>query len=227
MMERTVHNRKYWIWGIIGCICFGIGDWLLGYTDPGLTGGDLFYFIRAGHGADYNIKKVIITLALSMIGMPFFFTALIHIADIAADTKTALQLRYTFGLCSVGWLIIHFIVAVNVMVYSWMMKNAGRELANGMSNFLGNAMLPCLYIAYIFIGIALILLMTDILRGKTKLKKQAVLFTPLIWMAIVNITANIIPSTAFSYGLYTFCMNSGMLVWFFYLLIKHPAEACL
>ena len=24
--------------GIIGCICFGIGDWLLGYVDPGVIG---------------------------------------------------------------------------------------------------------------------------------------------------------------------------------------------
>lgn len=178
MMNGTVNHRKYWIYGIIGCICFGIGDWLLGYVDP----------------------------------------TPIHISDVAADKKTASRLRYTFGQCAVGWLVIHLLVSMNVMVYSWMMENAGVELANGISNLLGNAMLPCLYISYIFVGIPFILLIADILRGKTRLKRWEVVFTPLIWMVIINVAASIIPATAFSYGLYTFCMNGGMLVWFLYLL---------
>lgn len=145
---------------------------------------------------------------------------MLRIADLASDEKAAAHLRYTFGLCSVGWLIIHFIVAVNVMVYSWMAEYAGDELANGISNFLGNAMLPCLYIAYIFVGIPLILLIVYIFCGKTSLKKREAFFTPLIWMVIINVVAIIIPTTAFSYGLYTFCMNGGMLIWFLYLLVK-------
>ena len=40
-------NRKYAIHGIIGCVLFGIGDWLLGYVDPGEVTGDVFYFINA------------------------------------------------------------------------------------------------------------------------------------------------------------------------------------
>ena len=28
-------DKKYAIQGIIGCLLFGIGDWLLGFVDPG------------------------------------------------------------------------------------------------------------------------------------------------------------------------------------------------
>ena len=220
MMKETASNKKYWIFGIIGCICFGIGDWLLGYVDPTLVEEDIFYFIRGGHGADYNNIKVTITMAFSMVGMLFYPPSMIHIADVAQDKKTTSHLKYTFGLCSIGWLVIHFIVAVNVMIYSWMMENAGSELANGISNFLGNSMLSCLCIAFIFVGIPLILLIVYILCGKTNLKRWEVVFTPLIWMIIIAVMANIIPTTAFSYGLYTFCMNSGMLVWFIYLFVS-------
>ena len=186
----------------------------------GLELGDLFYFIRAGHGAGYDTAKIIITLVFAMAGMLFYFPAMLHIADLALNKKTVAHLRYGFGLCSVGWLVIHFIVAVNVMVYSWMAEHAGNELANGISYFFGNTMLPCLCIAYIFAAVPLILLLIYIICGKTSLKKRAAVFTPLIWMAIINVVANIIPTTAFSYGLYTFCMNGGMLVWFAYLLVK-------
>lgn len=219
-MKETVSKKQYWIYGIIGCICFGIGDWLLGYVNPAMIEEDIFYFIRAGHGADYDITKITITLILAMAGMLFYFPAMLHIADLVSDKKTAAHLRYAFGLCSVGWLVIHFIVAFNVMVYSWMLEHAGNELANGISNFLGNTMLPCLFIAYIFAGVPLILLFIYIICGKTSLKKWEAVFTPLIWMLLINVVANIIPASAFSYGLYTFCMNSGMLVWFIYLLVK-------
>lgn len=81
--------------------------------------------------------------------------------------------------------------------------------------------LPAMFhIAYIFAGVPLILLFIYIICGKTSLKKGEAVFTPLIWMAIIDVVANIIPTSAFSYGLYTFCMNSGMLVWFIYLLMK-------
>lgn len=220
MMKGKADKKKYWIYGIIGCICFGIGDWLLGYVDPSLTQEAVFYFIRAGHGVNYNITKAMITLALAMAGMLFYFPAMVHIGDVATDKRAASRLQYTFGLCSAGWLVIHFIVTVNVIVYSWMTKNADSELAGGISALLEKTMLPCLYIAYIFVAVPLIIIIADILRGKTRLRKQEVIFTPLIWMAVINVVAGIIPASPFSYGLYTFSMNGGMLVWFLYLMIK-------
>ena len=30
-------HQKYWFCGIISAVCFGIGDWLLGYVDPGIV----------------------------------------------------------------------------------------------------------------------------------------------------------------------------------------------
>lgn len=41
-------EKKYAIQGIIGCILFGIGDWLLGFVDPKAVEGDVFYFISVG-----------------------------------------------------------------------------------------------------------------------------------------------------------------------------------
>lgn len=224
MMERNICQKKYWIYGIIGCLCFGIGDWLLGYVDPTLIEEDLFYFIRVGHGVDFQTIRGVITMILAMIGMLFYLPGLKHIADITLDKKSSNHLRYVFELCSIGWFTIHFIVVVNVLVYSWTIKSIGTESAYAISNYLGNALLPCLYIAYIFVAIPLILLIIYIFLGKTHLKKRDIIFTPIIWMIIINVIVFILPSTAFSYGLYTFGMNGGMLVWFIYLLIKNPVS---
>lgn len=80
-------QKKFIIFGMIGCLCFGIGDWLLGYVDPAPIEGNVFYFIRAGHGAGYNLSKAAFALALAMAGMCFLYPGFVHIADIVKDEK--------------------------------------------------------------------------------------------------------------------------------------------
>lgn len=42
--------------GMIGCLCFSIGDWMLGYVNPALVESDIFFFIRMGHGVGYDMS---------------------------------------------------------------------------------------------------------------------------------------------------------------------------
>lgn len=215
-----VLQKKYCIFGIIGCLCFGIGDWLLGYVDPGLVEGEVFYFIRVGHGLSYSASNIAVVLALAAFGMCLLYPGFVRISDIAKDKKTKQFLRYVFGLCSMGWLMLHIMVSVNVLVFSEAEKNGGRELAVVLSNRFGSAGLAVVCCAYFFVAVAFIVLIVDILRGNTYLKKSAVLFSPAVWMAVIAAVSLVLPQSAFSYGLYTFCMNGGMLVWFAYLLTK-------
>ena len=60
-------DRKYAVQGIMGCALFGVGDWLLGFVDPGEVPDDVFYFISAGHGAGYPDWKIIVTMVCAVI----------------------------------------------------------------------------------------------------------------------------------------------------------------
>ncbi len=211
-------QKKFIIFGIIGCLCFGIGDWLLGYVDPTMVEGHIFYFIRAGHGADYDTAKAAVTLGMAVSGMCFLYPGFMHISDIAKDEKTKRSLGYAFGLCPVGWLVLHFLVDVNVIVFSQAEKNGGRELAVTLSNRLDNAGAAALFFASLFMGIPLIMLTICIARKKTCLRRTAVFFSPIVPMAVIFVVSQVLPRTPFSYGLYTFCMNGGMIIWFAYLL---------
>lgn len=211
-------QKKYCILGLIGCLCFGIGDWLLGYVDPMPVEGDVFYFIRAGHGVDYNTLRVVVILALASIGIFFLYPGFIHIADIAKDGRTKRLLGYAFGLCSVGWMMLHLLVSVNVLVFSEAAKSTGCDSAAVFSNRLGNAGMAVEKCALLFAVGAGILLIFAILRRNTCLKKSAVVFSPIILMLIIIVIAQALPQSAFSYGLYTFNMNAAMMVWLVYLL---------
>ena len=205
--------------GILGCLCFGVGDWLLGYVAPTPIGENTFYFICVGHGANYASWKIVVTLVIAMVGMCFLIPGMACIADVARKSGARRLLRYLFMLCAVGWIVIHFAVAVNVWAFSLSEKAGGRELAVLLSQGLDGVCRLCLYCAYLFVAAALITLIVLILYGKTHLMRTAALFTPAIPMGIIAVVAGLLPASPFAYGLSTFCMNGGLIVWYGYLLL--------
>lgn len=105
-----------------------------------------------------------------------------------------------------------------MLVFAQAEKNGGRELAVTLSSSLSGTGMAALFCIFLLIAVPLVKLSIDILRRKTCLKRTAALFSPIVPMAVIFIVAQMLPLSSFSYGLYTFCMNGGMLVWFAYLL---------
>ena len=209
--------QKYWLCGIIGAVCFGIGDWLLGYVDPGIAG-ESFSVIKAGHGADYDLFKITITLLFGAIGVPFLMLGCVKMADLITEDKKNKIFRFWMALLPVGWLIIHFTVSISIYVYSWCMHSKAAETAEKLATDILQMMQPAQIVSWFFAGIPLVLLIVYVLRGKTVLKKRSQFFTPLLWMALLSGLKFIVPATPFSNGIDTFCMNAGLIIWFVYLI---------
>ena len=77
MEQKQEKFRMSLVSGILGCICFGVGDWLLGYVDPTPIGEDIFYFVCSGHGGGYDAWKIVVTLVMAMIGMCFLLPGMV------------------------------------------------------------------------------------------------------------------------------------------------------
>ena len=209
--------QKYWLCGIIGAVCFGIGDWLLGYVDPGIIN-ESFSVIKAGHGAGYDLTKLTITLLFGAIGVPFLMLGCVKMADLVTEEKRKKTFRFWMTLLPVGWLIIHFTVSISIYVYSWCMHSGTAETAEKLATDILQMMQPTQMVSWFFAGFPLVLLIVYVLRGKTVLKKRSQFFTPLLWMALLSGLKFIVPATPFSNGIDTFCMNAGLIIWFVYLI---------
>ena len=219
-------QKKYWISGIIGSICFGIGDWLLGFVDPTVPEAKVFYYIRMGHGAQYAGWKIHVTLILAMVGICFYLPAMKHIADVMKEERIRGLLGPAFSLCAVGWMVLHLIVTLNVAFFHETFALTGWDKATRISGSTIGYSVFGLYPAMVFIAVPICLLSILILLEKTVLRKMAFCFSPLLWMLIWFTAAQELPTSPFSYGLYTYCMNGAMLVWFLYLLTrKTPTSA--
>ena len=193
---------------------FGIGDWLLGFVDPASAGGDTFYFISAGHGADYPAWKITVTMICAVTGVLFMQQGCVHIADIMKTEKDKAGASRVFTFLTYAWLIIHFIVTIHVYAYSYICRNYGYEQAALISKNISMVLDPCLYISYFIILAAMIDLIIVIARDRTYLRRREAFFTPLTWICVIGGASMLLPESAFSKGLYTFCMNGGMIVWF-------------
>ena len=110
-MEK--HNRKYWISGFIGCARFGVGDWLLGCVDPRPVS-EVFSVLKAGHGADYDLWKIALTLFLGVLGVPFMMAGCMRMAELVTDEKRKNAMKWSMMLLPVGWLLIHFTVSCGI-----------------------------------------------------------------------------------------------------------------
>ncbi|MCM1134723.1 MAG: hypothetical protein NC400_04020 [Clostridium sp.] len=212
-------NKKYWILGIMGCICFGIGDWLLGYVEPGIVL-EQFDVLKTGHGAGYHLVKLTITLFLGAVGVPFMLIGCTKIAEIVTDNKKKDRLRFVMMLLPVGWLLIHFSVSLEIYSYSWLMHMGETDIAQEMALSTLDMLQSTQIIASLFAAVPLILLPVYTLQGKTALKKNSLWFTPLLWMALLSCLKFVVPATPFANGIDTFCMNAGMIIWFVYLLVQ-------
>ncbi len=213
-------NRKYAIHGIIGCVLFGIGDWLLGYVDPGEVTGDVFYFISAGHGAGYQDWKIMLTMVCAIIGVLFLWQGFVHISDLMKEERDRAGAIRVFTFLTYSWLIIHFVVTIMVFIYSYTFRTIGSKQAVIITNGLDKVMDPCILMAYFILVIAMIDLIIMIAKGRTKLERSDAFMTPLTWMILIGAVSLIIPTSPFSKGLYTFCMNGGMIVWFIRLMVQ-------
>lgn len=216
-------TRKYWLFGIVGSLCFGIGDWLLEYVDP-TSVGENFHVIHRGHGADYNLMRVSVTLLLAALGMTFLLSGFRAMGNIVKDEKRKVRKQYLWSLCAIGWLIIHFTVSMGIYIYSWCIHSANAELAHDLTIDVMDLFQPMQLVSYVFVAVPLILQLIDIVKGRTVCKKTAALFSPLIWMCIFSAIAKILPAGPLANGLDGFCMNFGMMVWFVYLCIVNPRE---
>lgn len=204
---------------MLGCALFGVGDWLLGYVDPGPVS-EAFTVLKLGHGGNYALWKIPLTLFLGVLGVPFMMAGCNRMAALVMDEKKRTVFQTSMMLLPVGWLLIHFTVSCGIWVYAWNMQLGDPSLALHMAEAVMRMFQSALLMAYLLAAIPLFLIVVFTLRDKISLEKSSLLFTPLLWMAIFSVVKFIVPATPFSNGIDTFCMNAGMMIWFGYLSVK-------
>ena len=203
------------ICGILGCICYGTGDWLMIYGDSNSS--SKLIFLTKGT-ANIPQWRYSLSLFLSFPGIILYGIALFAIEDFIYEEKNKRIYHYLniFGLTS--WIALHLFFIMILTLFSWMNKNGYSSQAipicEGLYSQLSWFVILCeaiivpVFIYWFYLQI----------KGKTIFSKGFA-FTNVIFIFIILKTIyKLFPNNAYSLGFLNGLMSESMIIWFGFML---------
>ena len=211
IMDGSKKSIKPLICGILGCLCYGGGDWLMMYGDPTHTG--KLIWLTAGT-AQIPQWRYVLAMALAFPGIIFYGIALFAVQEYIREEKHRKAYYYLNAFGLTPWIALHLIYVVILSLYAWLNNNG----------FSGDAITICeaLYENFAWLIPVSEALMLPVflywfylqITGKTFFKKRMAFTNVLIIFAVLKTIATIMPVSAFRLGFTNGLMSESMIIWF-------------
>ncbi len=197
--------------GLLGCFCFGIGDWLMIYGNPSYEG--TLKWLTLGIAAIPQ-WRFSLAMVLAFPGIIFYGIALFTIQNYIKDEKKKKVYHYLNALGLTPWIALHLIYVVILSLFSWLNQNGFSE----------DALLICqsLFQNFLwFIPISEVLMLPVFLywfylqiTGTTIFKRKMAFTNVLLIFAILKTVSMLMPESAFRLGFTNGLMSESMFIWF-------------
>ncbi len=197
--------------GLLGCLCFGAGDWLMLYGDT-THHGSLFWLTEGA--AAIPAWRNGLAMALSFPGILLYGIALFAIAAFLTEEKHRRIYRYLTAFSLTPWLALHLFYIMILYGFSWMSANGYEAAALPVSE----AMVS--HLSWIVIASEALMLPPYVtwayllFRGKSRLPRWVALSNPLVFYGMLKLFAGCMPDGAFRLGFTNGLMSEGMALWF-------------
>lgn len=202
--------------GLLGCLCFGGGDWLMLYGNT-VHQGSLFWLTEGA--AVIPAWRNNLAMALSFPGIILYGIALFAIAAYLKNEKQRNIYHYltVFGLTP--WLCLHLFYIMILYAFAWMTGNGYESAAIPVAEALfshfswlvlvSEALMlpPYFYWAYL------------LLRQKSSFPRWMAVSNPLVFYGILKIITLLMPDSAFRLAFTNGLMSESMALWFGTMLI--------
>ncbi len=108
------------ICGLLGCLCFGGGDWLMIYGDASFDGA--LSWLTAGTAAMPQWRYDL-AMALSFPGIILYGTALFAVQGYIKDEKERRRYHYLNAFGLTPWIALHLFYIMIFTLFSWMTRS--------------------------------------------------------------------------------------------------------
>ena len=209
-MKQTKKQRNL-ILGLLGCLCFGAGDWLMMYADPTFEGN--IKWLTLGTAAipqwRYNLAML-----LAFPGVILYGTALFAVQEYITDEKKKKVYHYLNAFGLTPWIALHLIYVVILSLFAWLNSNGFSDDAlliceSLFTNFAWlipvseGIMLP-VFIYWFYVQIT----------GNTVFKKEMAFTNVLLIFGILKVISMLMPQSAFRIAFTNGLMSESMIIWF-------------
>lgn len=197
--------------GILGCLCFGCGDWLMIYADH-TAHGALFWLTEGT--AQIAPWRNTLAMALAFPGIIFYALALFALASFITDNNSRTTYRALTVIGLLPWLALHLFYIMILALFAWMNANISADIALQSSEMLYNRFSWIITVSEIFMILPFIYWFYLQISAKTIFPRVFALSNVLLIYLILSLSKFILPVSAFRLGCINGLMSESMLFFF-------------
>ncbi|MCR5020122.1 DUF6796 family protein [Ruminococcus sp.] len=204
-------QKAAFLCGILGCLCYGSGDWLMMYGDTSHSGDISWLTEGTALIAQWRYD---LAMGLAFPGIILYGIALFSVQFFIKNEKERKIYHYLNAFGMTPWIALHLFYIMILTLFSWMNRNGFAELAlpvcEGLFSKLSwlipvteGIMLP-VFIYWFYLQIT----------GKTVFPKWMAFTNVLLIFAALKCVTLFMSDGAFRLGFTNGLMSESMLIWF-------------
>ena len=202
------------ICGILGCFCYGGGDWLMIYGDT-TSSGELFWLTQgASQIAPWRNG---LAMLLAFPGIIFYGIALFYIGRFIRGEKERRIYHYLNAFGLTPWMCLHLFYIMILYLYNWMTNNGYSEAALPACEALYSHLSWVIMVSEVLMLPVFLYWFYVVVRGKTTLPRWMAAGNVLVFYVVFVMVKSLLPDTPFRIGFTNGLMSESMI--FFFLLI--------
>ena len=216
-MKNQIQKKKLsmaMICGILGCLCYGGGDWLMMYGNPAHSGELIWLTDGVAQIAAWRNGLAMI---LAFPGILFYGIALFYIGRFIQPEKERKIYHYLNAFGLTPWLCLHLFYIMILYLYGWMMKHGYEAAALPVCEALFHHLSWVIMVSEAFMLPVFLYWFYVVTAGKTRLPKWMAAGNVLCFYAVLYLIKSILPDSAFRLGFTNGLMSESMI--FYFLLI--------
>lgn len=212
--------------GLLGCLCFGAGDWLMLYGDTTCAGAISWLTAGVTQIAPWRNN---LAIALAFPGLLLYGIALFSIEGLIGGYSRRRTYHYLTVFSLTPWLCRHLFYIMMLYGFAWMSGNGYSSAALPVSKAIYS------HFAW-FVPVSEALMLPPylywcwlLLKKQTELPRRMALSNPLIFYAVLKLLTLLMPEGTFRLAFTNGLMSESMALWFVTILIWtsfHRGGAC-
>ena len=197
--------------GMLGCLCFGGGDWLMIYGDPAHSG--TLSWLTIGT-ASIPQWRYALAMALAFPGIILYGSGLFAAGELITDERGRRTYHYLNAFGMTPWIALHLFYVMILALYSWLNSNGfsddSERICEGLFAQLSwlvpvseAVMLP-VFVYWFWVQI----------KGRTVFPKVFAFTNVLVIFAVLKVISMLMPVSGFKLGFTNGLMSESMIIWF-------------
>lgn len=205
------HMKAALLYGMLGCLCYGGGDWLMMFGNPAYQG--TLSWLTEGVAAipqwRYNLA-----MALAFPGIILYGIALFAVEEYIKEEKRRKVYHWLNAFGLTPWIALHLFYVMILTLFSWMHGNGYADTALAVCEGLFSRLFWLIPVSETLMLPVFLYWFWLQLRGETVFPKGMAFTNVLILFALLKGLSLAMPVSAFRLGFTNGLMSESMILWF-------------